>query len=305
MLAIIGPTAVGKTKIAIEIASQINAEIISADSMCVYRYMDIGTAKPTAKDRKKVPHHLIDVVDPDYPFSVSDYISLAVKSLDDISSRGKIPLVCGGTGLYLRALFEGFSFPIIGKNEKIREEYLNRIQKEGLQKIHQELEKIDPVSAQRIHPNDAKRIIRALEVFRLTGMPISKLQEKGQGSRVKGHNPTDDGRRIIGLNLPKEELYQRIERRIEQMFKDGLVDEVKDLLNRGYHKNLTSMQALGYKETIDYLENKITLPELIELVKQKTRQFAKRQMTWFRSFENVIWIDANEATANLIVKLLG
>jgi tRNA dimethylallyltransferase len=308
MLAIIGQTAVGKTKIAIEVASQINGEIISADSMCVYRYMDIGTAKPTLADRKKVPHHLIDVVDPDYPFSVSDYLTLANKAIDEIISRGKTPILCGGTGLYLRAIFEGFGLPIVGKNDKFREEYFQKAEKEGTKRIFEELKKVDPVSAQRIHPHDAKRIIRALEVYKLTGVPISKLQRKGHALGILGQNLTDDGRQmtndkglIIGLNLPREELHKRIDTRVDQMFKDGLVNEVKGLLEKDYHKNLTSMQALGYKESIDFLEDKMTFSELVKLVKKKTRQFAKRQMTWFRSFHDVKWVDASQRATDLIV----
>jgi len=276
---ILGPTASGKTKLSIELAQKLNGEIISADSMQVYRGMDIGTAKPSLEERQGIPHHLIDIRDPDESWTVSDFIRETQALTTKICNRGKVPIIAGGTGLYLWALIEGFSFPITPADKELR----MRLEKELLSTLYSRLSTIDPVAAKKIHPNDKKRIIRALEVYELTGKPISELQEPRR--LVAGSY------QLIGLTLPREELYSRINQRVESMIEKGLIEEVKGLREKGYGKNPPSMQALGYKEVIDYLEGKWTKEEMIDELKKRTRNFARRQMTWFRRFQNVKWFD--------------
>lgn len=282
-IVILGPTATGKSKLAIELAKEINGEIISADSMQVYRGMDIGTAKPTKEERQGIPHQLIDVRDPDQEWTVSDFVDNTNRLIKEIENRERVPLVVGGTGLYLWSLLEGYSFPLAPANKEIRE----RLEKIPLTTLYSQLTTIDPSSAKKIHPNDKKRTIRALEVYELTGKPISELQKRDEPRRsVSGSEP-----RLIGLNLPREELYKRIEQRVDNMIEKGLVEEVKGLLAKGYSKDLPSFQALGYKEVIEYLEGHWTLDQTTEELKKRTRHFARRQMTWFKRFKDVKWLE--------------
>ncbi len=286
-----GPTASGKTELSIELAKKIDAEIISADSMQVYRGMDIGTAKPAAEQRNKIPHHLIDVVDPDEEWTVSSFISETEKLISEIQSRKKTAIIVGGTGLYLNAFINGFSFPIAAKDDSIRAKLSSYETKE----LYEKLLSVDPAAAEKIDKNDKKRIIRALEVFESTGIPISQLQKKDVRKDIQ----------LFCLDLDREALYSRINERVDKMFAEGLVDEVKGLLGKGYSKALNSMQALGYKETIAHLEEKLSLQEASELIKKGTRNFAKRQLTWFRRFPDVKWIDASAKNgAEVIFSLL-
>ena len=278
-LIILGPTAAGKTALSIELAKKLGGEIISADSMQVYRGMDIGTAKPTTEERQDIPHHLIDIKDPDESWTVSDFVEQA----NGLTGSLAHPIIVGGTGLYLWSLLEGFSFPIIPADKELRE----RLEKEPLAELYSRLLTVDPDAAIKIHPNDKKRIIRALEVFELTGKPISKLQEPRRS--VAGSPPL-----LIGLNLPREELYSRINQRVDSMIEKGLIDEVKGLLAKGYSKALPSFQALGYKEVVEYLDGKWNKEQMIEELKKRTRNFARRQMTWFRRFKNVRWVEAGQ-----------
>jgi len=279
MLIILGPTATGKTKLAIELAKKIKGEIISADSMQVYRGMDIGTAKPTPEERQGIPHHLIDIRNPDEAWTVSDFME-AVEGLKDKIPN---PIIVGGTGLYLWSLLEGFSFPITPADKGLRE----RLEKEPTSTLYARLSTIDPEAAEKIHANDKKRIIRALEVYELTGKPISELQ-KNRKLKVENRNT------LIGLTLPREALYERINQRVDSMIKKGLIEEVRGLLTNGYSKTLPSFQALGYKEVVEYLDGKWTKEEMTEELKKRTRNFARRQMTWFRRFKNVKWIEAGQ-----------
>ncbi|MDD5382651.1 MAG: tRNA (adenosine(37)-N6)-dimethylallyltransferase MiaA [Candidatus Margulisbacteria bacterium] len=281
MLILLGPTAAGKTKLAIELAKKLNGEIISADSMQVYRGMDVGTAKPTLEERQGLPHHLIDVLDPDEPWTVSDFVEQANKLTKDIVFRGKVPLIVGGTGLYLWSLLEGFSFPIAPADKELRA----KLEKEQLTALYSRLTAIDPAAAEKIHPNDKKRIIRALEVYELTGRPISH----SQATRDPGLVTRDQ--LLIGLNLPREELYSRIDQRVDSMIEKGLIEEVTGLLAKGYSKELPSFQALGYKEAVEYLAGKWTKEQMIAELKKRTRHFARRQMTWFKRFNNVRWFE--------------
>ena len=287
LLIILGPTAVGKTALSLELAKALNGEILSADSMQVYIGMNIGTAKPSEKERKEIPHHLIDMVLPDKDWSVADFIEKANEDVLLINKKRKLPVMVGGTGLYLNAFLEGFEFPIIPANKVLREALEKEAKKVGSEALHSRLRKIDKKAAEKINPNDLKRIIRALEVYEQTGKPISKLQKKNPVS--KRYNI-----QIVGLNMERKKLYKRIEERVDNMIGAGLIDEVKKLIKAGYSKDLTSMQALGYKEVIDHLEGKYSKEEMIELLKKNTRNFARRQLTWFRRFKGAKWFSAGK-----------
>jgi len=292
-LVLLGPTAVGKTKLSIELAKKLNGEIISADSMQVYRGMDIGTAKSTLEERQGIPHHLIDVRNPGEEWTVSDFTEQANHLTTQIASRGHIPIIVGGTGLYLWSLLEGFAFPISPADKGVRE----RLEKLPTSTLYAQLSTIDLEAASKIHANDKKRIIRALEVYELTGKPISKLQEL-RTPHSKLHNRAYT---LIGLDLPRPELYERINLRVDNMITKGLIEEVKGLLAKGYSKELNSFQALGYKEAVEYLDGKWTKEQLIDELKKRTRHFARRQMTWFRRFKSVQWFSPDEKDA--IIKL--
>ncbi|MEA3493339.1 MAG: tRNA (adenosine(37)-N6)-dimethylallyltransferase MiaA [Candidatus Margulisiibacteriota bacterium] len=278
-IVILGPTAAGKTKLAIKLAKKLVREIISADSMQVYRRMDIGTAKPTKEERQGVPHHLIDIRNPDEEWTVSDFID----QTKQLISKPPQKIIVGGTGLYLWSLLEGYSFPLVEADPELRK----RLSKEPLDKLYKKLQEVDPKAAEKIHANDKKRILRALEVFELTGVPIS---DQAKGSRTQGQRLEDYI--LIGLNLPRPELYRRIEERVDKMIEKGLIEEVKNLLAKGYSKDLKSFQALGYKEACKYLDEKWDKAKMIEELKKQTRHFARRQMTWFRRFKDVKWFDA-------------
>ena len=293
---LVGPTGVGKSQIAIPLAEKINAEIVSCDSMQVYRNMDIGTDKPTKQDQKKIKHYLIDIIDLNKEYNVGIYIEDAGKVIQDIIKRGKIPLVVGGTGLYIKALIDGL-FPGPEKNEKIRQELGQRIENEGLNVLYEELKKCDLPASEKINPNDSRRIIRALEVYYITGKPISSFQSQW--------NKNKDCI-IIGLNRNREELYEKIDKRVDGMLDGGLVEEVKKLLKLGLRDNKTAMQALGYKEIIDYLDGKYDLSETISLIKRNTRRFARRQLTWFNKDDRVKWflINKDEKIDTIIEEIL-
>ena len=297
VLFIIGPTAVGKSKLAIELAKKLNGEIISADSMQVYIGMDVGTAKPSKEELEEIPHHLINLIAPDRSWSVSDFVSNAKKLIEDIAKRGKVPIVVGGTGLYLNALIEGYTFPDIKKDNIIRNRLEGEVVRFGSVHLYEKLKKIDPETAVNIHENDAKRIVRALEVYELTGKPMSELRSKDEESLT--FTPV-----IVGLDLERPELYKKIEARVDDMLAKGLIDEVKGLIKEGYDPKLTSMQAIGYKEVAEHLHGKYTLDELVNILKQNTRNFAKRQMTWFRRFKDVHWFDVDKLKLGDIIKLL-
>lgn len=276
-ICIIGPTAIGKTEYALKLAREINAEIISADSMQVYRTMDIGTAKPSVSEQQLIPHHLIDICNPDDRFTVVDFVQQVGRLVPEIESRGKRVLIVGGTGLYLNSLFSGLCFTGATADSNLREE----LYCESAETLHKRLANIDPVAAVNIHPHNKKRVIRALEVFQLTGLPMSEQLFK---------TPLYDSYDIIGLECERPLLYEKINQRVEQMFEKGLLEEVQGLITKGYDKNLPSLQALGYKETLVYLEGLIaSKAELVAIIQQRTRNFAKRQLTWFRKFENVKW----------------
>ncbi len=295
VLVILGPTGVGKTKVSLEVADKINGEIISADSRQIFRFMDIGTAKPGSEERRRIVHHLVDRVNPDEKFTASDFAEEATKIIRDLIAEGKSPLVVGGTGLYIRALTKGF-FKGPGEEIKIRERLKRLAREKGKAFLHEKLSQVDPESADRIHPNNLIRVIRALEVHEMTGIPISQLQkegeyDKGEFAFVK-----------IGLGLDRAKLYQNIEKRVDQMMDQGFQEEVKRLEDLGYSQNLAPLKTLGYKELISYLEGDSSLPEAVEMIKKKTRNYAKRQLTWFRKEEHTAWFDAE--TKGLVQRIV-
>jgi len=288
LIILTGPTAAGKTSLSIELAKRLGGEIVSADSMQVYKYMDIGSAKITKAQMEGVPHHLIDVLMPDEEFNVFRFQQMAKESLSGIYSRNHVPIVVGGTGFYIQALLYDIDF----SQEEGKEEIRKRLEKEGeaygALYLHEKLRKIDPVSAESIHPNNEKRIIRALEFFELNGYPISlhNERERQRTSPYSFH--------YFVLTDERDRLYERIDKRVDQMLEDGLVEEVKGLKEMGYHRQMVSMQGLGYKEILDYLDGSCTLKEAVYRIKRDTRHFAKRQLTWFRRERDVIWLNKKE-----------
>lgn len=290
LIMIVGPTAVGKTAVGIELAKLVDGEVISGDSMQVYRMMDIGTAKPSKEEMQGVPHHMLDILDPDAEFSVAMFQEMVENLISDINSRGKVPLLVGGTGLYIRSITDRHSFTPFAVNWEYRDELLAEAQAKGNRRLHARLEQVDPIAAGRIHPNDLRRIIRALEVYHFTGKPISQFQKEDQ----KANNLPKYNLFMYGLTLNREKLYQKIDLRVEKMIADGLVEEVKTLLARGYGPDLVSMKGLGYKEIVGYLHGEYDLPEAIRLLQRNTRHFAKRQLTWFRREGRISWIDVEK-----------
>ncbi len=287
LILILGVTASGKGRLAFNIARDLDAEIISIDSMKVYRRMDIGTAKPSKEACAAIPYHLIDIVEPSESFSVGTFLEQAQKTIEDIQSRGKPVVAVGGTALYIKSLLYGL-FDGPGCDSQIREKLRQREQAEGLLKLHEELSKLDPQSAQRIHPNDSKRIIRALEVYELTGKPISDFQQQWDDQAAQ-NNWT-----IIGLRRDKAVESHRINLRVKRMLEQGLVDEVKSLLAEPKPLSMQAACAIGYAEIIDYLNGKIPLDDAVELIKKNSRYLAKHQRTWFKTFKNVNWLDISE-----------
>jgi len=284
MVLILGVTASGKGRLAFDLAKSVGAEIISIDSMKVYRRMDVGTAKPPKEARAAIKYHLIDVVEPSDSFSVGAFLELAYKAIEQIKSRKKPIIAVGGTALYIKALLYGL-FEGPGTNEQIRAELRARAQAEGLIQLHRELTKIDPIAADRINPNDSKRIIRALEVYKTTGKPISSLQKQFNAKK-----PVHDWT-IIGLRREKTDANSRINRRVKKMIAAGLVDEVRSLLAEEKPLSPQALCAIGYAEIIDYLSDQIGLENATELIKKNTRRLAKNQRTWFKTFKNVHWLD--------------
>lgn len=283
-----GPTASGKTQLAIEWSLRLNGEIVSCDSRQVYKFMDIGTAKPTLEERKLVPHHLIDIIYPDETMTAGEFQKLARESIKEIHSRGKIPFLVGGTGLYIRAVIRDISFPP-KVDESYRKLVKDKINKEGLTSVYNELCRIDPVTAEKISPNDEIRITRALEVYYATGNPIS-FYRRG----IDVDYPEYEVIYLV-LNPPRDILYKRIEERVDKMIQLGLVEETKRLLNMGYSPELPSLQTLGYREIIKYLEGVYDLESAVEEIKKETRRYAKRQLTWFRNEIRVRLITYEEA----------
>ena len=284
LIVLLGPTASGKTDLAIALAKALNGEIIGADSRQIYRYMDIGTAKPTTQQRQQVPHHLVDIVEPDENLGLAQYQRLAVRAIDDIQLRGKLPLLVGGTGQYITAVVEGWSIPEVPPNHALREELEAFANKHGSEALHRRLQEADPEAANSTHHRNVRRVVRYLEVYLKTGTPMSKLQQK---------KPPPYPVIQYGLCLERDRLYQRADQRFEQMMQQGFLDEVRYLLDLGYNRTLPSMSGLGYRELAAHLLDSLPLDEAIASAKNATHDFIRRQITWFRGHDSGIqWHDA-------------
>lgn len=286
LIILTGPTAVGKTDLSIQLAKAVDAEIVSADSMQIYKYMDIGSAKVTEEEMQGVNHYLVDEIEPDMPFSVSEYKRMAEEYIDEISSRGKNVIVTGGTGLYLNSLIYDMDFGKSDANQELREELNKELEENGPAYMYEKLVSLDKEAAERIHPNNTKRVIRAIEV----AMSGEKMNDFSKDLRYnKKYRPI-----IIVLNRDRQALYDRINLRVDIMLKNGLIEEVKGLLEKGYTKDMISMQGIGYKEIIKYFDGEYTLDEAIEIIKRDSRRYAKRQLTWFRRYEDAKWFEIDK-----------
>lgn len=298
-----GPTAVGKTDISIKVAKKIDGEIISADSMQIYKYMNIGSAKITKDEMQEIPHHLIDIVEPKENFNASRYKDIAEKTIEDIYNRDKFPMVVGGTGLYINSLICNYGFTDAKVDVNYRNYMENLAEMKGKEYVHSLLKDIDTISYERLYPNDLKRVIRALEVYELTGRTIGEFNSKDTLYDVPYKIY------YFVLNMDRVKLYERINKRVDLMIERGLIDEVKKLKSMGYTKDMQSMKGIGYKELIRYLEGDISLDEAVYLIKKGSRNYAKRQLTWFRKDERAIWIDKDEfisdgEIANYIINMI-
>ena len=296
LVIVLGPTGVGKTSLAIELAGALNGEIIGADSRQIYRYMDIGTAKPTAAQQALVPHHLIDIVDPDYNLSLAEYQDAAYRCIDAAHQRGALPFLVGGSGQYISAVEEGWSIPRVSPNPKIRAELEADVASHSPAALHERLRQVDPISAERIHPNNVRRVIRALEVHIVTGRPISELQRK---------RPPPWRIYKIGLRLPRSLLYPRVDRRVDDMIAAGFVDEVGRLLDMGYDRSLPSMSGLGYLEIAGHLLDGVPLEQAIERTKFSTHEFIRQQDVWFRGHDNgILWHNVDDIDGDALTQRL-
>jgi len=289
MIAVIGPTAVGKTKVSIDLAKMLNTEIISGDSMLVYKNMDIGTAKPNMDERSNVLHHLIDILEPSADFSVVDFKLLASQHITKINQQGKIPVLAGGTGLYIKALLEGYQFNPTPSDDKLRADLDNLAKEHGNDYLHDKLAQALPATAARLHPNDLRRVIRALEVYYLSGDTISQTKLFDQQELL--YNAV-----VIGMTMDRQLLYHRINERVDLMIEQGLVNEVSMLLKNGVSPHCQGMQGIGYKEIVRHVQGEIDLSLATEKIKQATRNFAKRQLTWYRKMPYITWFDVNDFT---------
>ncbi len=299
VLVICGPTASGKTKLAVEVAKALKTEIISGDSIQIYRHLDIGSAKPTKEEMGGVPHHMIDFLEPDVQFSVADFVEMGRKYIDQISRTGKIPVIAGGTGLYISSLLSGVEFDAKAPaNPALRQQLAEEAQKRGNGALYQRLWEIDPDSATKISPNDTKRLIRAIEIYETTGKTKSEHDAKQVESPYMPF--------LFLIDYPRAELYERINKRVDMMFEAGLVSEVLEILKMGYSPRCAAMQAIGYKETVDYLRGLCTLPEVKEIIKRSTRRYAKRQMTWFNRDPRIVHLDPYQSSlCENILKLVN
>ena len=296
VIVICGPTASGKTKLGIELAKKVNGEIISCDSMQIYKDMDIGTAKPTKSEQSEAKHYLIDFLPPDKRYNVAEYKKDAESIIEKIINNNKTPIIVGGTGLYLNSLIYGIDYPDIQTDLNYREELEKRVNKNGIQELYEEAKEIDPLAIEKISKNDKKRILRILEIYHSTGKTKTKIEEESKKNGVKYDY------KIFVLNMPRELLYERINKRVDIMIKDGLIEEVEKIISK-YKDFPTAMQGLGYKEVVEFLENKITREQMIEKIKLETRRYAKRQLTWFKSYKNAVWLNAlDNNNTNIILE---
>jgi tRNA dimethylallyltransferase len=298
LVAIVGPTGAGKSALALALAERCGGEIVSCDSLQVYRGLDIGSAKPTAEERRRVPHHLVDVRDSDEDFSAADYARLARAAIEDIRDRGRLPVLVGGTGLYLRALLVGL-FEGPSRNEALRQRLERLADRFGNARLHRLLHRVDPAAAARIHPHDRLRVVRALEVFRATGRPLSQQQQEGLAP-LQGFETL-----IVGLDPPRAELLVRMERRTREMLERGLVEEVRGLLARGYSADLRPLHAIGYRQALEVVAGRLSDDQALRAIVTESMQYAKRQRTWFRHQARVRWFETAEEGRQAVLAWLG
>lgn len=288
LIVLTGPTAVGKTSLSISLAKAVNGEIISADSMQVYKGMDIGSAKIRKEEMQGVTHYLVNILEPEEEFHIVKFQELAKAALEEIYAKGKIPILVGGTGFYIQAVTRDIDFTQAEQETSYRKELEQFAKEKGAEYLHEKLREVDSKSAENIHANNVKRVIRALEFYHQNGIPISEHNEE-QKQQTSPYNLA-----YFVLTAPREILYERIDRRVDQMMEEGLLEEVKSLRERGCHRGMVSMQGLGYKEILAYLEGEYPLEEAVRILKRDTRHFAKRQLTWFRREQDVIWVDKEQ-----------
>lgn len=297
VIVVAGPTASGKTSLSIELAKHLNGEIISADSMQIYKYMDIGTAKPTVSEMQGIKHYLINEVPPSEEFNVVRFKELANKYIEEIIAKGRQPLVAGGTGLYINSLIYNINFSDSQSDWELREQLNRETEENGPQFIHDKLRTVDPAAAENIHPNNVKRVIRALEVYYQTQKPISYHNEMSRAT------PSKYKFILLGLTMERQRLYERINKRVDSMLENGLVDEVKKLVELGFTDSITSMQGIGYKEILSYIRGERTLEEAAEIIKRESRRYAKRQITWFKRINEIKWFNLdNYGNNNTVVE---
>ena len=293
VIVICGPTASGKTALSIELAKKINGEIVSCDSMQIYKDMTIGTAKPEEEEKQGIKHYVMDFVSPDQRYSVADFKKDATLAIEEILNKNKTPIVVGGTGLYVDSLIYGIEYNDIKFDEEYRKELEQRVEKEGLESLYEEAKKIDSEAIKKISQNDKKRIMRILEIYKATGKTKTEQEKESRKNEVKYDY------KVFAINMEREILYERINKRVDIMIDRGLIEEVKKLKNK-YNQFPTAMQGLGYKEVVKYLKNEYTKEEMIDTIKQETRRYAKRQLTWFRKNKNTIWINGLDSIQNNI-----
>ena len=287
VIVICGPTGAGKTALSIELAKRINGEIVSSDSMQIYKDMDIGTAKPTKEETKDIKHYLIDFVAPDQRYSVAEFKKDAENAIEEILAKGKTPIIVGGTGLYVDSLIYGIQYQDIELDENYRNELEEIAKKQGLEKLYEQAQKIDPEAMKKISPNDKKRIIRVLEIYKATGKNKTEQEIESRKNEVKYDY------KVFAINMDREKLYDRINKRVDIMLEQGLIQEVQTLVKK-YNEFPTAMQGLGYKEVVQYLKNEISYDEMVDKIKMETRRYAKRQITWFKKNKQTIWIDGQK-----------
>jgi len=296
LVAVVGPTGVGKTRMSVGLCQEVDGEIVSADSRQIYRHMDIGTAKPTSRERSLVPHHLVDIVDPDRSFTLAQYQRLAYQAIDDILDRRKVPFLVGGTGLYVRAVLEGFVIPKVKPEQSLRDRLRKEAARDGGAALHARLEMVDPEAAAKINPRNVRRVIRALEVYETLGRPISSLQDR---------KPPPYRVLKIGLTMDREELYGRLDQRVERMIDNGLVAEVKGLLEAGYSPDLPAMSGLGYRQICGYLRGETDLATAVSHIKSETHRFVRQQYKWFRlDDQSIHWFDVSGEPSGMIMALV-
>lgn len=296
VLVICGATATGKTALAVSCAKLLNSAVISADSQLVYKGLDIGTAKPSEEEKLGVPHYMIDVAEPFAEYSVSDYREAALPIVEKMVSEGKIPVICGGTSFYINSLLFDLSYGKVAAAPEVREKYEKLAEERGKEYVYDILKQTDPAAAEKLHPNDLKRVIRALEIFEAGGVKKSEIND-GQKARFDYV--------AVAIDYPREELYERINLRVDKMFEAGLVEEVSSLLSRGIDENCRCMQAIGYKEVIECLKNGLSQSTMRDIIKQNTRRYAKRQITFFKKLPNLINLSANQAIAEKVIEILN